>query len=334
MPIRSPLGPAPWPSQLQSLVEEALDRLLPGLGTPPQTLHRAMRDAVFAGGKRLRPLFLLRTAQACRVRPAAQELALRAACAVELVHVASLVHDDLPCFDDRAERHGRPTVYALFGEAQALQVGDALIACAFDVLVGAQCAVAARTLRLVQLLARASGSRSGLSGGPGLEQHGCAYPSSPERAERYHELKTGALFALSGEAAAVIAAAPQPAAWAELGWQVGSAYQLAHTLTTRPPAAGLLCGPDPAPASTRPWLVPGCTDALTLARIRELATAAHERIASLAADPQPLHAFVDEQCRALGLPAWPLGAPGERTERVSPIGSDGHEQPNSASAAK
>lgn len=312
MPTRSALAATPWPSKLQPLVEDALDSLLPSLSMQPQTLHRAMRHAVFSGGRRLRPLFLLKVAQACRVPPAAQDLTLRAACAVELVHVASLVHDDLPCFDDRAERHGRPTVYALFGEAQAILAGDALIACGFEVLASTPHTLAARALRLVQLLARATGSRSGLAGGQGLEQNFCECPSSPERAERYQELKTGALFALAGETAAVIAAAPQPSAWAEIGWQVGRAYQLAHALTMLPPAASPARGAEQDSAPPCPWLAPGCTDALTLDRLRALATAVHQRVESLAAEPQPLHAFLDEQCSALRLPDWYPSAPAER----------------------
>lgn len=304
--------PAPWPSQLQPLIEDALDSLLPGPSTHPQTLHRAMRHAVFAGGRRLRPLFLLKVAQACRVQPAAQELALQAACAVELVHVASLLHDDLPCFDDRTERHGRPTVYALFGEAQAILAGDALIARGFEVLASAQHTLAARALRVAQLLARATGSSSGLAGGQGLEQNSSDCPSSPERAERYQELKTGALFALAGEAAAVITAAPQPAAWAEIGWQVGRAYQLAHALSTLPPASAPARGPEPDPAPSSPWLAPGSTDALTLARIRTLATTVHARVDSLAAEPQPLHAFLVEQVSALRPPDFYPSAPAER----------------------
>lgn len=270
------VAPAGWPAAFQPLIEDALDNALPGLSTQPQTLHRAMRHAVFAGRKRLRPMFLLKVAQACQVQPAAQELAVRAACAVELIHVASLVHDDLPYFDDRSERDGRPAVHALFGEAQALLVADALIARSFDVMADAQHTLVARALRVVKLLAVATGSRSGLTGGQGPEPPSCEWPSSPERPERYHEVKTAALFALAAEAAAVVAAAPQTAAWAEIGWQVGRAYQLGHTLATLPRAQG----------------------AVALTRLHALAAAVHQRIASLAAEPQPLHAFLDDQLSA------------------------------------
>ena len=298
MPSPHAQPPAAWPFELQPLVEDALDSALPSLSAQPQTLHRAMRHAVFAGRKRLRPLFLLKVAQACRVLPAAQDLAVRAACAVELVHVASLVHDDLPCFDDRSERYGRPTVHALFGEAQALLVGDALIARGFDAVADVPPTLAIRALRVIKLLAVATGSHSGLSGGQGPEPPSCECPSSPERPERYHELKTAALFALAAEAAALIACAPQPAAWREVGWQVGRAYQLGHTLATLPHDAGVASGVEPGPGAAHSWLVPGRAGAVALTRLRALAAAVHQRIASLAEEPQPLHAFLDEQLRA------------------------------------
>lgn len=113
------------------LVEEALDRFLPSAGTPPEPVHRAMRHSVFAGGKRLRPILVLAAAEVCGAPP---ETVLPSACAVELIHTYSLIHDDLPAMDDSATRRGRPTCHVVFGEAMAVLAGDALHALAFELL--------------------------------------------------------------------------------------------------------------------------------------------------------------------------------------------------------
>lgn len=268
-----------WQTPLRPLIDATLDRLLPSAETQPEPLHRAMRYAVFGEGKRLRPQFLLRVAQACGVRKTEQDLVLRAACAVELIHIASLVHDDLPCFDNAAERRGRPTVHVRFGEARALLVGDALMARSFEILSAVPRALAPRALRLVQLLACATGSSSGLVGGQGLEQDGTAGPLSPESATSYHEMKTGALFGMAAEAAAVAAGIADPSAWAGVGWLVGRGYQLAHALT----------------ASPHPRYE---AEALKV-QLRGLSSILHERIQGLTAEPEPLLTFLDELCGPL-----------------------------------
>lgn len=224
------------PAATAALLTTWLDRLLPPAESSPAPLHRAMRYAVFSGGKRLRPQFLLQVAQACGIRTSQLELAMRAACAVELCHIASLVHDDLPCFDDADERRGRPTVHVLFGEPMAVLVGDALLSHCFEILSDAPPAAAARTLRIVRLLVRAAGSCSGLIGGQSLEQEGVAEAEvagtwhTKEIVERYHGMKTGALFAAAAEAAAVAAGVTQAAGWAGVGQLFGRWYQLAHDL--------------------------------------------------------------------------------------------------------
>src|ERR1700712_2921658 len=155
-----------------------------------------MRYAVFSGGKRLRPQLLLQVAYACGAQPAELELALRAACSVELIHAASLVHDDLPCFDDAAERRGQPTVHARFGESMAVLVGDALMAQAFEILADTPPPLSHPGLPLGRPLCRASGSSSGIIGGQSLEHDGPdrtpgAMPRfPPELIERYHAMKT------------------------------------------------------------------------------------------------------------------------------------------------
>ena len=287
------------PVTTSALIEAWLDRLLPPVDASPEPLHRAMRYAVFSGGKRLRPQLLLQVAQACGIAQNELELALRAACAVEFVHIASLVHDDLPCFDDAATRRGRPTVHVLFGEAMAVLVGDALLAHGVEVLASAPRAFEKRALRLVRLLVGATGSRSGLIGGQGLEQvaaHSSAGAEawcSPELIERYHGMKTGVLFGMAAEAAAVAAGAVKAAGWATVGQLFGRCYQLAHDLTfVRSRAAsqpltggGTALGP-PNAVLTRGEQAVMAEMAAVLAELRK-------RAAALAVDPATLLAFVD-----------------------------------------
>lgn len=266
----------PWPSELKPLIEQSLDRFLPTEQEQPEPLHRAMRYAVFAGGKRLRPLFLLKVAQAAGLPASALSLALRAACAVELIHIASLVHDDLPCFDDAALRKGRPTVHMVFGEARALLVGDALLARSFELLSSGPRKEASRALRVVQLLACATGSLSGLVGGQELEHEALAHRDArfPESAAGYHEQKTGALFGMAAEAAAVVAGAAKPAAWASVGRLVGRGYLMAYALQFMPHSEQV--------------------DVVLQAQLSDLSDVLHARIAELTRSPEPLLSFLDE----------------------------------------
>jgi len=144
-------------------VESALEAVLPLVDEAPRTLHAAMRHVLFPGGKRLRPALAMAAAEAVG---ASHERALPVAVAVELVHTYSLVHDDLPCMDDDAERRGRPSVHVAFGEATAVLAGDALLTLAFQVLVedDGDADSAARRLAAARDLAVAAGS-AGLVGG-------------------------------------------------------------------------------------------------------------------------------------------------------------------------
>lgn len=173
-------------------VDAALEAWLPPAGEPPAALHTAMRHLIFPGGKRLRPALAFAAAEAVGAPPAR---ALEIAAAVELVHTWSLVHDDLPCMDDDAERRGRPTVHVLFGEAVAVLAGDALLAAAFEGL--AQAAAhhePARVAAALRDLAHAAGSRQ-LVGG---QVDDLAFPrdgATAETVESVHRRKTAALFA-------------------------------------------------------------------------------------------------------------------------------------------
>ncbi|MCS6912651.1 MAG: polyprenyl synthetase family protein [Myxococcales bacterium] len=271
-------------------LEERLEALLPSEAEAPQALHRAMRYAVFSGGKRIRPRLLLTVAAACAAEPIEFELALHAACSVEFIHSASLIHDDLPAFDDAHMRRGRPTVHVLFGEAIAILAGDALLTRAFEVLAEAPARLARRALRIVRLLGQATGSREGLIGGQGLEES-----PHPDVLDRYHAMKTAALFRVATEAGATAAGAADTAAWAEVGHCLGLAYQLADDLCDA-------CGTEHTAgkpvrrdvALGRPNAVALLGEEATRLRLEELLRQARTQAEGLAVDPGPITTMLDE----------------------------------------
>ncbi|MGL4666962.1 MAG: polyprenyl synthetase family protein, partial [Saezia sp.] len=155
-------------------------------------LAQAMRYAVLDGGKRLRPLLVLATAQAVGVKDC--DASMRAACAVELIHAYSLVHDDMPCMDNDVLRRGKPTVHVQYGEAIAMLAGDALQALAFEVLTTDDAAVMPYEIqaRLVNLLSRAAGT-AGMAGGQAIDLLSVGKSLDEERLKKMHLFKTGAL---------------------------------------------------------------------------------------------------------------------------------------------
>lgn len=181
-----------WMASVQAELEAALQKFLPSTATTPAHLHEAMRYAALDGGKRVRPLLVY---AAGRLFDAPSHLLARAAAAVEMIHVYSLVHDDMPCMDDDALRRGKPTVHVQYDEATALLVGDALQAQAFIVLAEAD-AAPSTTVSLVRLLAQASGS-VGMCGGQAIDLASVGLPLSREQLEQMHKLKTGALLRAS-----------------------------------------------------------------------------------------------------------------------------------------
>ncbi len=174
------------------LVEEALDRYLPSVDTPPQLVHQAMRHSVFAGGKRLRPILVIAGAE---VAGAEASGVMPSACAVELVHTYSLVHDDLPVMDNSPTRRGRPTCHVVFGEAMAVLAGDALHALAFELFVQngeiPGCAPA-RVVQAIGELTRGIGT-AGMVGGQVLDLLAVGGRLSEETVRQIHRLKTGSL---------------------------------------------------------------------------------------------------------------------------------------------
>jgi geranylgeranyl diphosphate synthase type II len=187
----------------------------------PPGLAAALRHSVFPAGARIRPRLVIAVARACGEPDA--PLVDAAAAAIELLHCASLVHDDLPCFDDAPTRRGRPSVHAAYGERLAVLAGDGLIVLAFELLGRTGARAPARLPRVLTAVARGVGVPGGIVAGQGWE----CEPSVPLSA--YHRAKTGALFAAATSAGAA-AAGYEPTAWAVLGDRLGEAYQVADDL--------------------------------------------------------------------------------------------------------
>jgi len=211
-------------------IDAALGAVLPNGDTLPASLHAAMRHSVFAGGKRLRPMLALAGCGACGVDP---ELAMPAACAVELIHTYSLIHDDLPAFDDEELRRGQPTCHVTYGETVAILAGDALQALAFEVLAEATLngdstsgwAAASREM------ARAAGSL-GMCGGQTLDIEATGQSLDVAALRQLHAYKTGALLTASVVCGGMVGGADEvaTAALRVYGDAVGLAFQVVDDL--------------------------------------------------------------------------------------------------------
>lgn len=187
----------------------------------PAKLRAAIDYAVFPGGARIRPLILTSVAMACGDdRPSVTDAA---ASALEFIHCASLVHDDLPCFDNSAFRRGKPTVHLEFGQTTAVLAGDSLIVNAFSTLASEAKTAPERVADLVAQLARYTGFPHGICAGQAWEDE------STIDLEAYHLSKTGALFIAATQMGA-IAAGHDPEQWQELGARIGQAFQIADDL--------------------------------------------------------------------------------------------------------
>ena len=236
---------APWPPDLTGWSQRHLDEVEQALSLwvgqgAPAGLGDAMRYAVLDGGKRLRPLLVFAAYEAvCSGQHSTEEspatattvqrdAALRAACAVELIHAYSLVHDDMPCMDNDVLRRGKPTVHVQFGEAQALLAGDALQAFAFELLTPADSAIPAQTqATLCRLLARAAGS-AGMAGGQAIDLASVGIALTESELCEMHRLKTGALLQASVLMGAVCGPVSTTAfeALSDYGAVMGLAFQV------------------------------------------------------------------------------------------------------------
>ncbi len=190
----------------RSLIELELNALLPLAQTSPEKVHQAIRWSVFAGGKRFRPALLVASGQ---VFEAPVQLMLKTACALEMIHTYSLIHDDLPSMDDDDLRRGRPTCHVRFDEATAILAGDALQTLAFRTISHDEDLSAEVRVRLIKELSNASGTPDGMVAGQALDIAGEARAVSAKELEEIHRLKTGALITASARCGAIIAGASE-----------------------------------------------------------------------------------------------------------------------------
>jgi len=211
-----------WARVEVEAVEAALQAWVPV--DAPAGLGLAMRYGVLDGGKRVRPLLVLAASQAVHGE---RDAAMRAACAVELIHAYSLVHDDMPCMDNDVLRRGKPTVHVQFGEAQAMLAGDAMQALAFEVLTPDHGMAPALQARLCSLLARSAG-HAGMAGGQAIDLASIGQPLGEHALRDMHHRKTGALLQASVlmGAACGDATGAQWTALADYGDALGLAFQV------------------------------------------------------------------------------------------------------------
>ncbi len=280
-------------------VDEALARFLPSPPACPPALGEAMRYSVFAGGKRFRPVLVLAAAEEVAASPALHEpaalatarhevhrLALPAACAIEMIHTYSLIHDDLPAMDDDTLRRGRPTLHVVHGEGTAILAGDGLLTEAFALLArepsGGGPELLARRMRTIAEIARAAGAL-GMVGGQAIDLAAAGAAGSREggaafgldRLREMHAMKTGALIRASAVSGAIMAGGTQAAvdAVAEYAAALGLAFQIVDDLLDVEGATedlGKTAGKDAAAGKpTYPALV-------GLERSRAMAAQAHE----------------------------------------------------------
>jgi len=218
-----------WSSRQLMSVEQSLMQWVPA--DAPAGLGEAMRYAVLDGGKRLRPLLVLASMQACagdQLTAPMSEAGMRAACAVELIHAYSLVHDDMPCMDNDVLRRGKPTVHVKYGQAGALLAGDALQSLAFELLTPQDSAIPAQVqARLCGLLARGAG-HAGMAGGQAIDLASVGIQLSIAQLRQMHRCKTGALLETSVLMGAQAAQASMQATNALLsyGQALGIAFQV------------------------------------------------------------------------------------------------------------
>jgi geranylgeranyl pyrophosphate synthase len=189
-------------TETRPLVDARLDELLPSEATEPQTIHAAVRWSVFAGGKRFRPLLLV---AAGRAFGAPDDSLVDTACALEMIHTYSLIHDDLPAMDDDDLRRGRPTCHVRFGEAVAILAGDVLQTLAFQTIAEDEKLRPSVRVRLISELARGTGTPYGMVAGQAFDLLAASHASTGAELERIHRHKTGALIEASARAGAIIA---------------------------------------------------------------------------------------------------------------------------------
>ena len=257
----------------QARIEEALDRLTPPESAPPQTIHRAMRYSLFAGGKRIRPLLCLEAAAAVADSALGIEVP---ACALEMIHTYSLIHDDLPALDNDDQRRGKPTCHKVFGEAMAILAGDALLTRAFQIVASLDSLDPARRVAILAEMAAAAGTVDGMIGGQVADLEAEGKPPEPDSLHYIHRAKTAAMIRAAVRIGGLHAGAAreQLAALSDFGAQIGLAFQIVDDVldvTESTHVLGKTAGKDAAQQkATFPALY-------GVERSREMAREAHSR---------------------------------------------------------
>jgi geranylgeranyl diphosphate synthase type II len=209
----------------QQRTDEALERLLPGVDQHPESIHRAMRHSVFAGGKRLRPILCMETARmiAQTMPQGIEELGS----ALEMLHTYSLIHDDLPALDNDDLRRGKPTCHVVYGEAVAILAGDALQTQAYEVLARLKCSAEAR-VKIIEEIARGTGTVEGMIGGQVKDLEAERQKPDAATLEYIHRSKTGALITASIVSGALYAGASfsEVQRLRDFGRSIGLAFQI------------------------------------------------------------------------------------------------------------
>ncbi len=295
-------------------IDEALERYLPKPPACPAIVSDAMRYSVFAGGKRLRPMLTLAVAEAVEHRlsrglprraPRARDLAMPAACAVEMIHTYSLIHDDLPAMDNDTLRRGRPTLHVVYGDGVAVLAGDGLQTEAFALLAREPAAddpaLLARKLRVVRVIAEAAGP-AGMVGGQAIDLQsvgrapGSLAPLDADGLRTMHARKTGAMIRASAVVGAVMAGADESlvAAIDRYGAELGLAFQIVDDILDVEGSAeelGKTAGKDAAGSKPTYAALFGVARSRQLAA--ECAARAHDILAGAALDAGQLSAMVE-----------------------------------------
>lgn len=287
-----------WMQHVQAGMENTLDTYLPAVTAMPARLHEAMRYTALDGGKRVRPLLVYAAGELFETQDHAQEqLLARAAAAIEMIHVYSLVHDDMPCMDDDALRRGKPTVHIQYDEATALLVGDALQAQAFAVLAeSVDEQQAARQLKMLALLAQAAGS-AGMCGGQAIDLASVGMTLSLAELEQMHRLKTGALLRASillGAYSGKLLTAAEATALEAYAGAIGLAFQVVDDIldaTADSATLGKTAGKDAADHKPTYVSILGLAESQALAE--KLRNDAHAALAQFGERARRLHELAD-----------------------------------------
>ena len=280
-------------AEQQRLVDSALDRFTPGDSEHPATIHRAMRHSLFAGGKRIRPILCIAAASAVSDDTRA---VMHAACALEMIHTYSLIHDDLPALDNDDFRRGKPTCHKMFGEAMAILAGDALFTLAIQTLTRIETTDAARVVALIRELSFASGTVDGMIGGQVTDIEGERQPPTPELLDSIHRAKTGALLRASVRMGGIAAggSAAQLDALSRYGGHVGLAFQIVDDILDVEESSEVLgktAGKDAAQGKITFPAVYGLDASRTMAQ--EQCRLSHEALATFGEGAGRLHEIAD-----------------------------------------